>query len=177
MEENQKLTFIEHFGVLRKSFIKIFLFLIVFFIPAFYFRDLLMEFSLHPIIQNLPTDSKIIFTKPTEGLSTNIRLAFLTSFIITTPIIIYEIWSFVKPALYEKEIKFTALVIFFGSSLFFLGAAFCFIFVAPVAFKFLLNEYTNEIITAFPNISDTIGFLTSLILSFGIIFEYPLIIY
>ena len=73
--------------------------------------------------------------------------------------------------------RFTAIVIFFGSSLFFLGAAFCFIFVAPVAFKFLLNEYTNEIITAFPNISDTIGFLMSLILSFGIIFEYPLVIY
>ena len=177
MSENQKLTFIEHFGILRKSFIKIILLLIVFFIPAFYFRDLLMELSLYPIIQNLPMDSKIIFTKPTEGLSTNIKLAFLSSFIITTPIIIYEIWSFIKPALYEKEIKFTAIVIFFGSSLFFLGAAFCFVFVAPVAFKFLLNEYTNEIITAFPNISDTIGFLTSLILSFGIIFEYPLVIY
>jgi sec-independent protein translocase protein TatC len=41
----------------------------------------------------------------------------------------------------------------------------------------LLNEYTTEVITAFPNISETIGFLSSLILSFGIIFEYPLIIY
>ena len=78
MSENQKLTFIEHFGVLRKSFIKIILLLIVFFIPAFYFRDLLMELSLYPIIQNLPIDSKIIFTKPTEGLSTNIKLAEMT---------------------------------------------------------------------------------------------------
>ena len=110
MSENQKLTFIEHFGILRKSFIKIILLIIVFFIPAFYFRDLLMELSLYPIIQNLPMDSKIIFTKPTEGLSTNIKLAFLSSFIITTPIIIYEIWSFIKPALYEKEIKFTASI-------------------------------------------------------------------
>ena len=105
MSENQKLTFIEHFGVLRKSFIKIILLLIVFFIPAFYFRDLLMELSLYPIIQNLPMDSKIIFTKPTEGLSTNIKLAFLSSFIITTPIIIYEIWSLLNLRYMKKKLN------------------------------------------------------------------------
>ena len=41
----------------------------------------------------------------------------------------------------------------------------------------LINEYSSESITALPNVSDTLGFLSSIILSFGIIFEYPLIIY
>ncbi len=156
VDNEKKLTFIEHFGVLRKSFIRIVIFLIVFFIPCFYFRDILMDLSLHPILETLPKDSKIIFSKPTEGLATNIKLAFLTSIVLTTPLIIYEIWSFIKPALYENERYFSAIIIFLGTS---------------------LNEYTTEVITAFPNISETIGFLSSLILSFGIIFEYPLIIY
>ena len=177
VDNEKKLTFIEHFGVLRKSFIRIVIFLIVFFIPCFYFRDILMDLSLHPILETLPKDSKIIFSKPTEGLATNIKLAFLTSIVLTTPLIIYEIWSFIKPALYENERYFSAIIIFLGTSLFLLGSFFCFLFVAPVAFNILLNEYTTEVITAFPNISETIGFLSSLILSFGIIFEYPLIIY
>jgi len=171
------MTFLEHFGVLRKSFIKVLLFIIVIFVPAFIFRDFLMDFALLPMNKSLPLDSSVIFTKPAEGLSSNIRLAFLTSLICTMPLIIYEIWSFIKPALYKQERRTSFLVIILGSGLFFAGAIFCFFYVAPVAFDVLINEYSSDAITPLPNISDTLGFLTSLILSFGIIFEYPLIIF
>jgi len=92
-------------------------------------------------------------------------------------LIIYEIWSFIKPGLYENEQKISALVIIIGTILFFIGAFCCYKFVAPVTFNVLINEYSSESITALPNVSDTLGFLSSIILSFGIIFEYPLIIY
>ena len=171
------MSFLQHFGILRKSFIKVILFLVILFIPAFFFRDLLMDFALMPMNQSLPPDSNIIFTKPAEGLAANIKIAFLASLIMTMPIIIYEIWSFIKPALYENERLVSSVVIVVGSLLFFAGACFCFFLVAPVAFDVLINQYSSETITPLPNISDTLGFLTSLILSFGIIFEYPLIIF
>ena len=177
MNQETKMTFLQHFGILRKSFIKIILLIIILFIPAFIFRDLLMDFALMPMSQSLPPDSNIIFTKPAEGLASNIKVAFLSSFIATMPLIIYEAWSFVKPALYENEKIVSLVIIVIGSLLFFVGASFCFFFVAPLAFDVLINEYSSESITALPNISDTLGFLTSLILSFGIIFEYPLIIF
>ncbi len=177
MDNEEKLTFLEHFGILRKSLIKIVLLMIILFIPAFYFRDLIMELALIPITDSLPENSKIIFTRPIEGLSSNIRISFLASFICTFPLIIYEIWSFIKPGLYEDEKRTSALVIIIGTILFFIGAFCCYKFVAPVAFNVLINEYSSESITALPNISDTLGFLSSIILSFGIIFEYPLIIY
>ena len=177
MDNEEKLTFLEHFGILRKSLIKIVLLMIVLFIPAFYFRDLIMELALIPITDSLPENSKIIFTRPIEGLSSNIRVSFLASFICTFPLIIYEIWSFIKPGLYENEQKISALVIIIGTILFFIGAFCCYKFVAPVTFNVLINEYSSESITALPNVSDTLGFLSSIILSFGIIFEYPLIIY
>tara|TARA_B100001029_G_scaffold179835_1_gene191483 strand:+ start:351 stop:1079 length:729 start_codon:yes stop_codon:yes gene_type:complete len=177
VNQETKMTFLQHFGILRKSFIKIILLIIILFIPAFIFRDLLMDFALMPMSQSLPPDSNIIFTKPAEGLASNIKVAFLSSFIATMPLIIYEAWSFVKPALYENEKIVSLVIIVIGSLLFFVGASFCFFFVAPLAFDVLINEYSSESITALPNISDTLGFLTSLILSFGIIFEYPLIIF
>ncbi len=136
-----------------------------------------MELALIPITDSLPENSKIIFTRPIEGLSSNIRVSFLASFICTFPLIIYEIWSFIKPGLYENEQKISALVIIIGTILFFIGAFCCYKFVAPVTFNVLINEYSSESITALPNVSDTLGFLSSIILSFGIIFEYPLIIY
>lgn len=177
MDNQERLTFLEHFGILRKSLIKILILMVILFIPAFHFRELIMELALMPITNSLPNDSKIIFTRPIEGLSSNIRISFLVSFICTFPLIIYEIWSFIKPALYEKERRISALIIIVGTILFFLGAFCCYKFVAPITFNVLINEYSSESITALPNVSDTLGFLSSIILSFGIIFEYPLIIY
>ena len=177
MDNEDKLTFLEHFGILRKSLIKIILLMTILFIPAFYFRDLIMQLALIPITESLPDDSKIIFTRPIEGLSSNIKISFLASLICTFPLIIYEIWSFIKPGLYEHEKKVSALVIIVGTILFFTGAFCCYKFVAPITFNVLINEYSSEFITALPNVSDTLGFLSSIILSFGIIFEYPLIIY
>ncbi|MBT4435898.1 twin-arginine translocase subunit TatC [bacterium] len=167
----------EHFGILRKSFIKIIVFIAILFVPAFLFREILMELALVPITESIPNDSKIIFTKPAEALSSNIRLALLTSFLCSFPLIIYEVWAFIGPGLYQKEKRISLMVIILGTALFFLGAFLCFKFVAPLTFNILLNEYSSESIIAFPNISDTLSFLSSLILSFGIIFEYPLIIF
>ena len=110
-------------------------------------------------------------------MSSNIRLALLTSFLCSFPLIIYEVWAFIGPGLYQKEKRISLMVIILGTALFFLGAFLCFKFVAPLTFNILLNEYSSESIIAFPNISDTLSFLSSLILSFGIIFEYPLIIF
>ncbi|MBT4633864.1 twin-arginine translocase subunit TatC [bacterium] len=177
MGSQEKMTFLEHFGILRASLIKIVLIMVILFVPAFYYRDLLMELALIPITDSLPANSKIIFTRPAEGLSSNVRISFLTSFILTFPLIIYEIWTFIKPGLYENEKKSSALVIVLGTLLFFIGAFCCYRFVAPVTFNILINEYSSNSITALPNVSDTLGFLSSIILSFGIIFEYPLIIY
>ena len=177
MSVENKMTFLEHFGILRKSLIKEILLLIFLFIPCFYFRDIIMEIALMPISGALPSDSKIIFTKPIEGLSSNIKISFLASFILTFPLIIYEIWTFIKPGLYENEKKISAIIIIVGTMLFFIGAFCCYKYVAPITFNVLINEYSSDSITALPNVSDTLGFLSSLILSFGIIFEYPLIIY
>ena len=74
MESQGKMTFLEHFGILRASLIKIVLVMVILFIPAFYFRELLMELALIPITDSLPENSKIIFTKPAEGLSSNVRI-------------------------------------------------------------------------------------------------------
>ncbi|MBT3445517.1 twin-arginine translocase subunit TatC [bacterium] len=177
MSSETKMTFLEHFGILRKSFIKIIVFIAILFVPAFLFREILMELALVPITESIPNDSKIIFTKPAEALSSNIRLALLTSFLCSFPLIIYEVWAFIGPGLYQKEKRISLMVIILGTALFFLGAFLCFKFVAPLTFNILLNEYSSESIIAFPNISDTLSFLSSLILSFGIIFEYPLIIF
>ncbi|RZP13489.1 MAG: twin-arginine translocase subunit TatC [Candidatus Dadabacteria bacterium] len=177
MSSETKMTFLEHFGILRKSFIKIIVFIAILFVPAFLFREILMEIALVPITESIPNDSKIIFTKPAEALSSNIRLALLTSFLCSFPLIIYEVWAFIGPGLYQKEKRISLMVIILGTALFFLGAFLCFKFVAPLTFNILLNEYSSESIIAFPNISDTLSFLSSLILSFGIIFEYPLIIF
>ena len=78
------------------------------------------------------------------------------------------------PGLYDNEKKYVLPFVFFASIMFFLGAAFCYFFVIPVAFKFLIT-FGGEVATAMPKIDEYVGFFTKLIIAFGISFELPVI--
>jgi sec-independent protein translocase protein TatC len=90
------------------------------------------------------------------------------------PVILYQIWIFVAPALYRNEKKILLPFIFFGTLFFVAGGAFCYYVASPPAFNFLLNEYSSEYVKAFPSIKEALSFFMALILGFGLIFEFPL---
>ena len=105
------------------------------------------------------------------------KVSFFASVLLSVPFILYQAWKFVAPALYKKEKQIIIPFIFFGSLFFLLGAAFCYYVASPPAFKFLLNEYSSEYVKAFPTISEALSFFMALIFGFGLVFEFPLIIF
>lgn len=107
----------------------------------------------------------------------SISMAIVGGIITAFPFIFYQVWSFVKPALKENELKNTRFMIFWVSFFFFLGAAFGFFILGPFTFNFLASFQlgTKNVITTIPTFSDYLDNLTNLILGCGIAFELPVL--
>ncbi len=177
MTDEQRMTFIEHLTELRKRMLWSLVAIIICFIPAYIFSERVFDFLMQPVINNLPEGSTLIFTRPAEGFTTYLKVAFFASLVLALPFILYQAWKFVAPALYQHEKQIVVPFIFFGTVFFLIGASFCYFIAAPPAFKFLLTEYSTDYLKALPKIDEALSFFMALILGFGIIFEFPLAVF
>lgn len=121
-------------------------------------------------------DLKIITMSFAEEFIASIKYAFLGGFVIAFPYVFYEVWSFIKPGLYETEQKATRGVIFVCSLLFFIGVAFGYFIITPFAVNFLGNFHL-------PNVDNTatlgsfVGYMVMFTLPAAIIFELPVVVH
>lgn len=171
------MSFLDHLTELRMRLLWSLLAVAILFVPAYYFSNELFDFLMKPLIENLPEGSSLIFTRPAEGFTTYLKVSFFAAVFMAVPFILYQAWKFIGPALYKEEKQIVVPFIFFGSLFFAAGAAFCYYVASPPAFKFLLNEYSSEYVKAFPTIREALSFLMALIFGFGLVFEFPLIIF
>ncbi len=177
MTEEVRMTFIEHLEELRRRLLWSLAAIAVCFIFTYSFSKQIFDILMQPIIRNLPQGSTLIFTKPAEGFTTYLKVAFFAAIVLALPFILYQLWRFVAPALYKHERQIAIPFILFGTVFFGIGAAFCYFIAAPPAFKFLLSEYSSRYVKAFPSIGEALSFFMALILGFGIVFEFPLIVF
>ncbi|MGE5443301.1 MAG: twin-arginine translocase subunit TatC [Ignavibacteriales bacterium] len=177
MTEEIRMTFIEHLEELRRRLLWSLAAIAVCFIFTYNFSRQIFDILMQPIIRNLPQGSTLIFTRPAEGFTTYLKVAFFAAIVLALPFILYQLWRFVAPALYKHERQIAIPFILFGTVFFAIGAAFCYFVAAPPAFKFLLSEYSSQYVKAFPSIGEALSFFMALILGFGIVFEFPLIVF
>ena len=175
--DQSKMSFIDHLTELRRRLLWCVLAVVILFVPAFYFSAEIFDFLMEPLIENLPEGSSLIFTRPAEGFTTYLKVSFFAAMIGAVPFILYQAWLFVAPALYKQEKQIVVPFILFGTIFFVMGAAFCYYVASPPAFKFLLNEYSSDYVKAFPTIREALSFFMALIFGFGLVFEFPLIIF
>ncbi len=175
MIEEAKMPFLKHIEELRKRLLYAVLGVLICFIPSYYYSSQIFDFLMKPLIESLPEGSTLIFTRPAEGFTTYLKIAFFASLILSIPLILYQAWKFVAPALYKNEKKILLPFIFFGTLFFLAGGAFCYYIASPPAFNFLLNEFSSEHVKAFPSIKEALSFFMALIIGFGLIFEFPLV--
>lgn len=125
--------------------------------------------------QVLPANVKIIVTNPSEALVSEVWIAIFLGVVFGMPIIAYEFWAYVSPALYENEkmllVKLTAP----ATILFAVGSLFGYIFIVPYAFEFLYAYAATIGIITYITINDFITFILLFCVAMGITFELPLI--
>jgi len=113
-----------------------------------------------------------------SGQFTNhIFISVMAGFIIAFPYVFWEIWRFIKPALYTKESKHAKGVVFFSSILFIAGILFGYYVIAPLAVNFLGSYQVSEIVANQINLGSYISTVASISLACGLVFELPILTY
>lgn len=107
----------------------------------------------------------------------HILIAFISGFIMAFPYIFWEFWRFVKPALYQEEIKHSRGAIFFASILFSIGILFAYYIICPLSVQFLGNYQVSQNVDNIINLGSYISTISSIVLASGIVFELPVFIY
>ena len=118
---------------------------------------------------------KLYYMQPAEAFFTYIKVAIFVGFLIALPIVLYQIWRFVLPALIGMERYLISVIVPISLILFIAGIAFSFFLVLPAAVKFLVGFSTQELQPMF-SIKQYFDFVIAFLLPFGFIFELPLAI-
>ena len=119
---------------------------------------------------------EIIYTAMSEAFVTKLKVSFVAGAILASPIIIWQFWSFIRPALYPREKKMFKLIFTAALVLFLLGVAFCYGAVYMIAIDFFLVAGDN-LATPMLSLDKYVGFLFGFVLPFGATFQLPIVLY
>lgn len=170
--EEKKATLIQHLDELRRVLIiclaAIFIGTIISYSAL---REWISFFVFEPIHK---LDKELVMIGVTEGLFTQLKIAFFGGLIISSPIILWQVLHFVLPALYKNERRVLWLALLFGTVLFITGILFGYLIVLDIGLSFLLNTFSAGL-TPMISVSKYVSFFISFLLPFGLIFQIPLV--
>jgi len=180
---DKELSLVQHLGELRDRLVISAIALIVTTGIAFYFATPIIRVLLVPVdCQFIPafscdaTPAHLVSFSPTENFTTYFRVALFGGIALAMPVLLYEIYAYIDPALLPKErrfIRFMGLPVIF---LFVVGMLFCYFVLLPNAIKFLIT-FGSEVITNQLRAADYLSFVTVFILGMGVVFEVPVVIF
>ncbi len=169
---DKELSLMQHLGELRnRLMVSCFAILVTTGIAFVFAKDIILLLEA-PAHLNKPLQ----IISPTEGFTTYMRVALFTGIALAMPIILYEIYAYIDPALRPNERRFIVLLGPFVLLLFVGGMAFCYFLLLPSAINFLFT-FASDVFEAAPRASEYISFVTTFILGVGLVFEMPVIIF
>ncbi|MFN7453434.1 MAG: twin-arginine translocase subunit TatC [Pseudobdellovibrionaceae bacterium] len=174
MSLGDKLTLIEHLTELRVRLIRVAWGIFLGLLVCYYFSEKIFEIVRSPILPYLP-EGGLVFTGPADKFIAHIKVSIFGGILLTTPFWLFQILSFVSPALYKKEKKIALGFIVSGSVLFILGVLFSYYLMLPTAFEFLLG-FGGTMDKPMITIDAYLSFFLMTSLAFGLSFELPLVL-
>ena len=198
-KSEREMSFWEHLEELRWHLVRSIVAIVVLAIVAFFFRHIIFDnIILAPkdsdfitnrllckladflSVKALCIDSlslKIINIKMSGQFLTHMYVSIVVGFIVAFPYIIYEIWSFIKPALHIKEKKYTSGAVIISSLLFIAGILFSYFLIVPLTVNFLGTYQVSEFVQNHVSLSSYISTVVSVTFGVGVVFELPIFIY
>lgn len=191
-EGDQPMSFFDHLAELRKRLLRSVIAVVVGFTIAWIYVSDLRELLTQPLADAWMSIDQLVAQEPKPKLQNlgvfdaflvDIRIAVTAALFVSGPIVFYQVWQFVAPGLYAREKKVvvpfaaTSAVMFIG------GALFCYFTVVPIAtqwfLEYPLGDGAAENVAILPayTFGDYIKYVTRLLLAFGAVFEFPLLIY
>jgi len=200
MSQEKEMSFLDHLEIFRWHMIRSIISILFFAILAFIFKDVVFDdiilapkepdFVTYKILcdfsRSLGFSDFFCFVKSPFSLIninmsgqfySHIIISLISGFIVAFPYILFEIWKFIRPALYEKESKMARGLVFFGSFLFITGVSFGYYIIAPLTINFLGSYQVSNLVVNQISLSSFVATISTLCLANGLIFELPMLVY
>lgn len=136
------------------------------------FANRIYAFLAQPLLKHLPEGATMIATAVTSPFVAPLKLTLFAAFLLTVPFVLYQVWAFVAPGLYQHERRLVLPLLVASTGLFYLGAVFAYYVVFPVVFGFF-TAVAPEGVQVATDIAAYLDFVLMMFLSFGIAFQVP----
>ncbi|MCM8804561.1 MAG: twin-arginine translocase subunit TatC [Candidatus Omnitrophica bacterium] len=168
---DKEMTFLEHMEELRYRIIICLIAIAIGVIIGFPFSRYALRILKLP---GYPVINKLVFFSPQEGFLIYLRISFFIGLIFSLPVIIYQLFAFIEPALEERTKKYVLSFIFLGTISFLSGVVFVYFILLPTALKFLLSFGSSELEPVI-SANKYISFVIMLLIAGGIVFQMPVL--
>ena len=179
------MTFWDHIDVLRKSLFRMAIAIIglavaLFFCKDFLFNDVVLaptvkDFYLYRLL-GVDLALTLVNIEVSAQFMIHMKVTFVVAFILSIPYLVYEIWKFIAPALYENEKKAISGAFIFAGVLFYIGLAVGYALILPLMINFFAGYQVSPDVPNTFSLSSYISLFTSTVLTFGLVFEFPSVI-
>lgn len=175
-----RMSFLEHLEELRRRIIYSLVALLAGFLVSFIFIRRIFDFVMRPLYALLPSDgplaNTLVYSEPTEAFILYLKMALVAGIMLSSPVILYQVWAFVAPGLYAREKKFAIPFIGLGSIFFVLGALFSHYVLFPWTWQFLAS-FSTDYLSFLPRIEPVFSLYTKMLLGMGIVFQMPTLVF
>lgn len=175
-EDLPRMGFFEHLEEFRKRLIVCLIAVFVAFLIAWNWAPEIFDFLAEPVRRVLPKGQNLSYTTMTEPFLMYFRVAMYAGVILSSPVILWQVWLFIAPALYRRERKYVWPFVILGVLFFLSGCAFAYYVAFPGVVRFLVGNvgsHFNAVIT----INEYLSTAAKLILGLGACFETPILIF
>lgn len=168
-------TFATHFGELRRRLVVVMVFFMVAFGLLYGDKELLLNGLTQPLLEVLPNNHSLVYTSVGELFFTYVKICALGAFALTLPVLLWQLWRFAAPGLYDKEKSRIRPYLWIVPGLFYGGCMFAFMLILPLALQFFFG-FTDVSVFPMTSIKEYLSFVLNLLLAFGLCFELPAIL-
>ncbi len=175
-DASQQETFISHLVELRERLVKAVAGVILIFLGLVYWAPTIFNLFARPLMESLPKGGKMIVTDVTGSFFVPMKVTLLVAFLIALPWVLYQIWQFVAPGLYQHEKRLIMPLVTSSYLLFLCGVAFAYFLVFPTVFHFMAHYNAPLGAEMSTDIDKYLSFAMTTFLAFGITFEVPVVV-
>ena len=176
------MTFWDHLEELRRVLLRCIVVVALFAVLAFIFKDEVFWVifapkspDFLPFIFGSSPEVQLINTELTRQFVVHMMTSLYVGIIVAAPYIIFELYRFISPGLYENERRYTTPLVIASYFMFMMGILFCYFILFPITFRFLANYQVDTSIQNLISLESYIDTLVFLSLAMGIIFEIPIL--
>ena len=170
--EGEEFGFLQHLIELRDRLLKMVLAIGIVFLILMPFAQDLYNLLSDPLVRHLPTGQTLIAVGVASPFFIPYKLALMVAFVLALPYVLYQVWGFVAPGLYQHEKKLVTPLLISSVALFYLGMAFAYFAVLPMIFS-ILPTFAPSNVAVTPDIAEYLDFVMMMFMAFGIGFEMP----